>query len=165
MTILRFDLRNDAASPEYVLVALLRGEEGASALKAAMRAEPIGLASGILFTTYATLRSANGQGSRLEQLIAWLGAEFDGVIVFDEAHALATERTDLRFTQGLERAALKTAWAQRNAERRETGKKFGASMRMRRAVEGSFSGRGGSQSRTGRGEGGRGSRNRDDHER
>ncbi|MBM3578129.1 MAG: hypothetical protein FJX40_10800 [Alphaproteobacteria bacterium] len=57
---------------------------------------PIRLADGILFTTYSTLRSDERQGrdgavkaSRLSQLIDWLGADFDGVIVFDEAHALA----------------------------------------------------------------------------
>ncbi|MGA9602436.1 MAG: strawberry notch family protein, partial [Methylocystis sp.] len=57
---------------------------------------PIRLAEGILFTTYSTLRSEERQGrdgalkaSRLAQIIDWLGAEFDGVMVFDEAHALA----------------------------------------------------------------------------
>ena len=57
---------------------------------------PIRLAEGILFTTYATLRSDERQGrdgalkaSRLTQIIDWLGSDFDGVIVFDEAHALA----------------------------------------------------------------------------
>ena len=57
---------------------------------------PIKLSEGILFTTYSTLRSDERQGrdgalkaSRLTQIIDWLGADFDGVIVFDEAHALA----------------------------------------------------------------------------
>lgn len=51
----------------------------------------IPLAEGLLFTTYATLRSGpRGQkASRLEQLIAWLGRDFDGLIIFDEAHAMA----------------------------------------------------------------------------
>jgi predicted RNA methylase len=51
---------------------------------------PIALDEGILFTTYATLRSAgvNGKQSRLDQLIAWLGRDFDGVIIFDESHAM-----------------------------------------------------------------------------
>ena len=54
---------------------------------------------GILFATYATLRSPARQGkqSRLDQIVAWLaGGEneddrhaFSGVIVFDEAHAMA----------------------------------------------------------------------------
>ncbi len=49
------------------------------------------LTEGILFVTYATLRSAEreGKASRLRQIIDWLGDDFDGVIVFDEAHALA----------------------------------------------------------------------------
>ncbi|KGB54717.1 Probably methylase/helicase [Sphingopyxis sp. LC81] len=49
------------------------------------------LAEGILFTTYATLRSQGreGKASRIEQIVDWLGADFDGVIIFDEAHAMA----------------------------------------------------------------------------
>ena len=53
---------------------------------------------GILFTTYAMLRSgekkqANDQGqkagkTRAEQIIEWLGKDFDGVIAFDEAHSM-----------------------------------------------------------------------------
>ncbi|HTO78949.1 MAG TPA: strawberry notch family protein, partial [Methylocystis sp.] len=57
---------------------------------------PIKLSEGILFTTYSTLRSDERQGrdgalkaSRLTQIVDWLGADFDGVVVFDEAHALA----------------------------------------------------------------------------
>ena len=57
-------------------------------------------AGGILFCTYATLRSkAGGDGgqSRLEQIVRWLAGgdsedarrSFAGVIVFDEAHAMA----------------------------------------------------------------------------
>jgi len=51
---------------------------------------PIAFEEGILFTTYATLRSAgvNGKQSRLDQLIAWLGRDFDGVIILDESHAM-----------------------------------------------------------------------------
>ena len=54
---------------------------------------------GILFATYATLRSPARQGrrSRLEQVVAWLAGgldeasrhAFQGVVVFDEAHAMA----------------------------------------------------------------------------
>nr|WP_295463198.1 strawberry notch family protein [Mesorhizobium sp.] len=79
---------------------------------------PIHLPEGILFTTYATLRSQEREGkkSRIAQILAWVGQEagraegptgtkessagsgeaatgtkepFDGVIVFDEAHAMA----------------------------------------------------------------------------
>ncbi len=65
---------------------------------------PIRLAEGILFTTYATLRSQerDGKRSRIAQILDWVGQEarsgeaatgtkkaFDGVIVFDEAHAMA----------------------------------------------------------------------------
>jgi predicted RNA methylase len=50
----------------------------------------IRLDQGILFTTYATLRSdaRDGKVSRVRQIVDWLGADFDGVIVFDESHAM-----------------------------------------------------------------------------
>jgi hypothetical protein len=53
--------------------------------------EKIDLCSGIIFATYATLRTPARQNkiSRVEQLVDWLGKAFDGVIVFDEAHAMA----------------------------------------------------------------------------
>ena len=59
----------------------------------------IPLDAGILFATYATLRSPSRQGepSRLDQIVEWLAGSldeedrhgFDGVVVFDEAHAMA----------------------------------------------------------------------------
>ena len=59
----------------------------------------IPFSEGVLFATYATLRSPARQGrrSRLEQIVDWLAGgldedrrhDFDGAIVFDEAHAMA----------------------------------------------------------------------------
>jgi len=51
----------------------------------------ISLAKGILFTTYATLRSEErgAKKSRVDQIVDWLGTDFDGVILFDESHAMA----------------------------------------------------------------------------
>src|SRR6202011_4661206 len=51
----------------------------------------IRLEEGVLFTTYATLRSdaREAKASRVRQIVDWLGAGFDGVIVFDESHAMA----------------------------------------------------------------------------
>jgi hypothetical protein len=49
----------------------------------------IDMASGILFLTYATLRSSrHDQASRLQQLLEWTGPDFQGVILFDESHAM-----------------------------------------------------------------------------
>ncbi len=50
----------------------------------------IRLNEGVLFTTYATLRSDDrGEKlSRVKQLVEWLGSDFDGVIIFDESHAM-----------------------------------------------------------------------------
>ena len=57
---------------------------------------------GILFVTYGTLRTGARQGgvienedetpiikkSRVDQIVDWLGTDFDGVIAFDESHAM-----------------------------------------------------------------------------
>ncbi len=55
------------------------------------QAKPIDLNEGILFLTYGTLRSAarGGKASRLDQIVEWLGPDFDGPLMFDESHALA----------------------------------------------------------------------------
>jgi P-loop containing NTP hydrolase pore-1/C-terminal domain on Strawberry notch homologue len=74
------------------LVALSKYRQGAT----------IELGDAILFTTYATLRTEERQGkcSRVQQIVDWLGrdpgsgAGFEGVIVFDEAHAMANAAGD-----------------------------------------------------------------------
>ena len=68
------------------LVPLSRFRQGAA----------IALEEGILFTTYATLRTqAKGEkASRVQQIIDWLGRDFNGVVVFDEAHAMANAAGD-----------------------------------------------------------------------
>ncbi|PTQ64117.1 NTP hydrolase family protein [Celeribacter persicus] len=50
----------------------------------------ITLTEGVLFTTYATLRSdeRGEKVSRVRQIVDWLGSDFDGVIIFDESHAM-----------------------------------------------------------------------------
>ncbi|MGE0847811.1 MAG: strawberry notch-like NTP hydrolase domain-containing protein, partial [Flavobacteriaceae bacterium] len=52
--------------------------------------KPITLTEGVLFTTYATLRSDDRgeKVSRVRQIVEWLGSDFDGAIIFDEAHAM-----------------------------------------------------------------------------
>jgi hypothetical protein len=54
------------------------------------KGKPITLSEGILFTTYATLRSDDRgeKVSRVKQIVEWLGSNFDGVIIFDESHAM-----------------------------------------------------------------------------
>ena len=70
--------------------------------------EGIRMERGILFTTYATLRQpARGiKASRLDQIVSWLGADFDGVIVFDESHALANASGGAKGGRGLKKASL-----------------------------------------------------------
>jgi predicted RNA methylase len=48
----------------------------------------IRLEQGILFSSYATLRSAGGAKTRLQQILDWCGPDYDGLILLDEAHAM-----------------------------------------------------------------------------
>ncbi len=68
--------------------------------------QPIQMTDGILFLTYGTLRSAARQGkkSRLEQVVEWLGPEFDGPLMFDESHALANA-TSSKGDRGIKNAS------------------------------------------------------------
>ena len=50
---------------------------------------PITMDRGILFVTYPTLRSGRDDSTRLRQILDWATPEFDGVLAFDEAHAMA----------------------------------------------------------------------------
>lgn len=52
---------------------------------------PITRQSGILFTTYSTIRgkAREEKPTRIDQICTWLGDEFDGVIAFDECHEMA----------------------------------------------------------------------------
>jgi hypothetical protein len=82
----------------------------------------ISLPEGILFTTYATLRSDERaeKASRVRQIVEWLGADFDGVIIFDESHAMQNaaggkgERGDVAASQQ-GRAGLRLQHALPNA--------------------------------------------------
>ncbi len=68
----------------------------------------IRLDRGILFTTYATLRqpARAARPSRLDQIVAWLGEDFDGVIAFDEAHAMANAAGGGKGARGAKKASL-----------------------------------------------------------
>ena len=72
------------------------------------QADAIRMDRGILFSTYATLRqpARGAKPSRLDQIVNWLGADFDGVIVFDESHALANASGGAKGNRGLKRASL-----------------------------------------------------------
>ena len=51
--------------------------------------QTIPMGDGILFVTYATLRSAGKcSTTRLSQIFEWMGEDFDRVLAFDEAHAM-----------------------------------------------------------------------------
>jgi predicted RNA methylase len=84
--------------------------------------KPITLSEGIIFTTYATLRSDDRgeKVSRVRQIVDWLGRDFDGVIIFDESHAMQNagggkgERGDVEASQQ-GRAGLRLQHAQPDA--------------------------------------------------
>ncbi|MBW4465605.1 MAG: strawberry notch family protein [Pegethrix bostrychoides GSE-TBD4-15B] len=71
---------------EFDVIALSKFKQG----------QPITADAGILFTTYATLRSAGkaDKASRLQQVVDWLGPDFEGVIAFDEAHSMGNASPD-----------------------------------------------------------------------
>jgi predicted RNA methylase len=50
---------------------------------------PVTMDSGILFVTYPALRSGRADATRLEQIVDWATSDFEGVLAFDEAHAMA----------------------------------------------------------------------------
>ncbi|MFS8037418.1 strawberry notch-like NTP hydrolase domain-containing protein [Xanthobacter sp. AM11] len=84
--------------------------------------KPITLSEGVLFATYATLRSDDRgeKVSRVRQIVEWLGSDFDGVIIFDESHAMQNagggkgERGDVAPSQQ-SRAGLRLQHALPNA--------------------------------------------------
>jgi len=84
--------------------------------------KPITLGEGVLFATYATLRSDDKAEklSRVKQIVEWLGSDFDGVIIFDESHAMQNagggkgERGDVTASQQ-GRAGLRLQHALPNA--------------------------------------------------
>jgi len=71
------------------------------------QADAIRLDRGILYSTYATLRqpTRGDRPSRLDQIVNWLGADFDGVIVFDEAHAMANAAGGGKGSRGPKKAS------------------------------------------------------------
>ena len=77
-------------------------------LSAWKQGDGVRLDRGILFTTYATLRqpARGGRQSRLDQIVAWLGEDFDGVIAFDEAHAMANAAGGGKGARGTKKASL-----------------------------------------------------------
>ena len=47
----------------------------------------VGVKEGVLFLTYSSLIASSEKGrSRLQQLVQWCGADFDGLLIFDEVN-------------------------------------------------------------------------------
>ena len=69
------------------LVGARHGAPAGHAAVALPAGRPITLPEGVPFTTYATLRSDDRgeKVSRVRQIVEWLGSDFDGAIIFDEA--------------------------------------------------------------------------------
>ena len=90
---------SSSKTPRRDWAALGGREADVIALAKVRSGDDVPFDEGILFATYATLRSPARQGrrSRLEQVVAWLAGGLDeahrhafaGVVVFDEAHAMA----------------------------------------------------------------------------
>ncbi len=80
-----FNLLSDAKRD---WTGLKQNEDDVISLKNIKLQNTITSNDGILFTSYDTLRSEIKGQSRLQQIVNWLGEDFDGVIVFDEAHIM-----------------------------------------------------------------------------
>jgi predicted RNA methylase len=88
-------------------------DKGALQLHNKFKSE-IPLQEGVLFTTYDTLKGEIGGEKdanphplkRLDQIVKWLGEDFDGVIAFDEAHNLGNS-LDEKGDRGVKKAAGK----------------------------------------------------------
>lgn len=80
-----------------------------NAIKSGVSFEP---SDGVLFTTYETMRGiaspkavAEGNArSRVDQVVEWLGEDFDGAIVFDEAHLMGNA-VDTKGGRGVKKAS------------------------------------------------------------
>lgn len=59
-----------------------------NALSKAKPGTDVKAGNSVMFTTYSTLAKSSGEGkkSRVEQIVDWLGEDFDGLLIFDEAH-------------------------------------------------------------------------------
>ncbi|MEF8794317.1 PLxRFG domain-containing protein [Thiohalorhabdus sp.] len=88
----------------------------------------IGAGEGVVFTTYDTLTQKSSPETdaagnkvtegqyRLDQLVEWLGEDFDGVIAFDESHNMgnvADEETDFGTKKGSKKAQFGVSLQQR----------------------------------------------------
>jgi predicted RNA methylase len=68
--------------------------------------KPIDIESGIIYTSYATLRSSskiNPDVTRVKQIVDWLGKDFDCVIVFDESHNMSNA---IEYGKGLKKSKV-----------------------------------------------------------
>ncbi len=72
---------------------------------------------GVLFTTYSTLASGlevsgeevqvkEGKQARIDQIVQWLGEDFDGVLVFDEAHNMQNSASQ-KGNRGVKKASAR----------------------------------------------------------
>ncbi len=78
---------------------------------------PVAADHGIMFTTYDTAKSGlelsgtdkvevkKGKQSRLDQIVNWVGTDFDGVIAFDEAHNMANSIA-MKGTRGMRKPSM-----------------------------------------------------------
>lgn len=69
-------------------------------------AKKIEMEEGVLFSTYPTLRGKTKDTpprTRIDQLVEWLGKDFDGAVVFDEVHNLGNSM-DIRGERGVQKA-------------------------------------------------------------
>ena len=76
---LMHDMRSEAEAVEFPLDIV--------DLKKTPTKQDINMKDGVLFVTYGTLASQSAE-RRLQQILEWVGDDFDGVMAIDEAHVL-----------------------------------------------------------------------------
>ena len=108
---------NEGLRPDAKRDAEWAGLGGKNIIKAPTGSEDINNEQGILFTTYSTLKNAsreikdaNGNiikpsVTRLDQIVNWLGEDFDGVIAFDESHNMRNAM-DFKGKRGVAKASI-----------------------------------------------------------
>ena len=67
------------------------GQDPKDIFKPPKYGQPINASQGIMYTSYATVAKDKGEDkglSRVNQIVDWFGADYDGVIAFDESHKM-----------------------------------------------------------------------------
>ena len=86
------------------------------------------LSEGIIYLTYSTLGVERQDRSRFNQIVEWLGTDFEGSIIFDEAHQMgnaATVKTSSGYSKQASKQGMAGVRLQRLSPRRKNSLSVG----------------------------------------